>query len=272
MKNVVLVSNMWSEVSLPVGERREKQLSSGFLKPDLDKGAQMARHYNTVQSAHDIIRRITRNAPVVLQIQRELVDEHKDIATTGAGESISKKLSRKIGEHRTGLENIRGEMERTVKRKGGETVLELQEKRRVLEEQIEKIAKDEEGMVANYAAEKEKMEATMTEMEQKRERDEVGHRRHSDDPTRRLQDRANVYVADRARLVKRPQNLVGMPGVTSPGELTRRVTPPRTRETEWANPPDRTLPQSPLRTPNAQVPSRLTSYVRASFRLAAHGS
>ena len=261
LMNAVLVSNMWSKVSPEVGGKRENELSSGFFKPALDLGAQMARHDNTAQSAHNIIRRIATNAPVVLQIQRELVVERKDIANTTAGISISKKLNRKIGELWVKLEKVRKETEQALKEKEEETVRGLQKKGKRLQGQVEKFVKDEEGMAANYAAEKRRMEAMMTEMEQNRERDALERRRHSADPTRRPQDGDNMYVADRARLVKRPQDLVGIPGTTSPGELTCHVTSPSP-----------IVPQTPLRTSSPQMPSRPTPYVWASFCLAAHGS
>jgi hypothetical protein len=35
----------------------------------------------------NVIRTIMNNHPVVLQIQREIVDEHKDVANTAAGEA-----------------------------------------------------------------------------------------------------------------------------------------------------------------------------------------
>jgi hypothetical protein len=114
LKNVVLVTNMWEEVSHEVGEARERELASAFLKPALDKGAQMIRHHNTEQSAHDVIRRIVNNHPVVLQIQRELVDEHKDIANTAAGEAINTELTEEIKRHEVALATMREEMMRTL--------------------------------------------------------------------------------------------------------------------------------------------------------------
>ena len=39
LKNVVLVTNMWGDVSLDVGVARERELVQEFLKPVLDKGA-----------------------------------------------------------------------------------------------------------------------------------------------------------------------------------------------------------------------------------------
>ena len=70
--------------------------SGKFFKPALDNGAQLVRHHNTVQSAHSIIRRIVANHPVALQIQRELVDEHKDIALAAVGEVINRELHEQI--------------------------------------------------------------------------------------------------------------------------------------------------------------------------------
>ena len=74
LKNVVLVTNMWGDLSPEDGEARENDLSSGFFKPVLDKHAQMVSHHDTTKSTHDIIRRIMKNHPLALQIQIELVD------------------------------------------------------------------------------------------------------------------------------------------------------------------------------------------------------
>ena len=91
LKNVVLVTNVWDEgASREAGESGEKELSANFFKPALDKGARMTRRHNSEQSARDIIRMIMVNRPVVLQIQRELVDERKDITHTSPGESSTK--------------------------------------------------------------------------------------------------------------------------------------------------------------------------------------
>ena len=202
-KNVVLVSNMWSEVSLEVCEKREKTLSSGCFKPVLDSGGQMARHHNTVQSAHDIIRSIARNDPVVLQIQRELVDERKDIANTAAGRSINQKHNRQIEKHQTELKEVLQKMVRVSKEKDEETVRELEGEKRRLQERMKEITKDLEGMSSNYDAEKVRMEAKVKGVERgakrESERPEAERKRQLPDRTRRVQDETNVSVADRAR-------------------------------------------------------------------------
>ena len=167
LKNVVLVTNMWDEVPRDAGESRENELSTVFFKPVLDKGARMTRHYNTEKSAHDIVRIIMKNRPVVLQIQRELVDEHRDIVHTAAGEIINRELNELIRRHQASLNTIQEEMKQALKDKDEETRQELEEERRKLQEQMEKIKEDSEGMVSNYAEEKERMKARMKEMDRK---------------------------------------------------------------------------------------------------------
>ncbi|KAF9647084.1 hypothetical protein BDM02DRAFT_3065838, partial [Thelephora ganbajun] len=110
LKNVILVTNMWGMVTKAAGEARERGLTTKFFKPVLDEGAQLVRHHNTVESAHDIIRRILKNHPITLQIQRELVDEGKGITDTSAGEVINKEINEQIRRHQAKLEAVQKEM------------------------------------------------------------------------------------------------------------------------------------------------------------------
>ena len=204
LKNVVIVTNMWGEVPPHAGEARESELSSNFFKPALDKGAQMVRHQNTAQSAHDIIRMIGRNRPVALQIQRELVDERKNIVDTAAGEAVNEELNRQIRRHQDELKMVREEMMRALKDKDEETRQELEEETKKLQEQMEKIKRDSEGMAANYGTEKERMEAKMRRMEQDarmgRQRAEAEYNRQLADLNYRLKDAASVSATERAML------------------------------------------------------------------------
>ena len=207
LKNVVLVTNMWGEVSLDIGEAREFELSNNFFKTAVYKGAQMVRHHNTVESAHDIIRKMIKNRPVILQIQRELVDDHKDIIDTAAGESINKELKEQIKRHQAELKEVQEEMAQALREKDGEAEQELEETQRDLKEKVMKIKEDSVGMAANYAAEKERVAARLREMEQEarreRERSEPERQRQLTESARRVHGETAVPVADRDR--GRPQ-------------------------------------------------------------------
>ncbi|KAF9563217.1 hypothetical protein CPC08DRAFT_335459 [Agrocybe pediades] len=112
LKNVVILTNMWGEVSLEVGEARENELKTQdlFFKPVLEKGAQILRHDNTRETAHNILRHLTENLPMPLQIQREMVDQKKDISQTAAGAELNKELMLQIQKHKEEMKRIQEEM------------------------------------------------------------------------------------------------------------------------------------------------------------------
>jgi hypothetical protein len=97
-----------------------------FFKPVLDKGAQMARHENTVPSAERIIRLILKNNPLPLQIQMELVKEGKDISETSAGEELTRELNAQIKKYKEEVRTLREEMKQAIKDKEGEIRGELE--------------------------------------------------------------------------------------------------------------------------------------------------
>ena len=211
LKNVILVTNMWGEVTREVGESRERELTTNFFKPVLDKGAQLARHHNTTQSAHDIIRCIMKNRPLTLQIQRELVDEHKDIIDTAAGEAVNKELNEQIRRHQAELKSIQEDMMKALKEKDEETRQELEEETRKLQEQMNKVRLDSEGMASNYQEEKRRMEESMRQMQEQarieREQAEAAYRKQMDDLNTRLQETANATAAERQAMQQRLDQL-----------------------------------------------------------------
>ncbi|KAF9647081.1 hypothetical protein BDM02DRAFT_3098690 [Thelephora ganbajun] len=164
LKNVILVTNMWGMVTKDVGEDRERELTTKFFKPVLDKGAQLARHHNTAESARNIIRGIMKNHPMVLQIQRELVDDHKDITDTAAGEAINKELKEQIRRHQAELKTVQEDMLKALKDKDEEARQELEEERQKLQEQVNKARMESENMASNY---QKRMEEEMRQMQER---------------------------------------------------------------------------------------------------------
>jgi chromosome segregation ATPase len=217
LRNVILVTNMWADVSQEVGETREKQLIAKFFKPALDKSAQLARHHNTAQSAHDIIRRIMRNRPLALQIQRELIDENKEIIDTAAGGAINKELKEQIRRHQVKLEAMQEDMMKASE----ETRQELAEEMRKLQEEVDKTRMKSEGMASNYNEEKKRSDELMRQLQealQERKRDEAAykqergrveaaHKQQMDDLNRQLQESANASAAVREAMEKRLNEL-----------------------------------------------------------------
>ena len=165
LKNVVIVTNMWGKVKQEVGEARERELSDKYFKAALDKGAQIVRHHDTFQSTHDVVRRIMKNDPTTFQIQRELVDERKDINHTAAGEAVSDEFNRLIKHHEAEVKAIREELRHALKNRDEETRVELEEATNELKEQMDKMKVELETMASKYSEEKQRTEKAMKQMQ-----------------------------------------------------------------------------------------------------------
>ena len=178
LRNVILVTNMWGDVTKDIGESRERELTTNFFKQVIDKGAQLARHQNTTQSAHDIIRRIMKNRPVVLQIRRELVDEHKDVADNVAVEVANGSLTELVRHFQAEMKALQEKLLQSVNEK---TRKKLEEETRRLQDQMVNMRSDSESMASIYLGVRRRMEEMMREMQEqaRRRREQYGVRGRS---------------------------------------------------------------------------------------------
>lgn len=112
LKNVIIVTNMWGEVEKQIGDARESELAGKdkFFKPALDKGAVIFRHGNTRDSALNILRQIIQNHPVTLQIQREMVDEKREISQTVAADELNREITLQTKRFRNEMRALKEEM------------------------------------------------------------------------------------------------------------------------------------------------------------------
>ena len=167
LKNVVVITNMWGDVKPHIGNARETQLREKdiFFKPVLDKGAQMARHDDTVPSAQRIIRLLLDNHPLPLRIQEELVIEGKDITKTSAGEELNREFNAQIKKYQQEMEETMEEMQRTMGAENEALKRELEEKTRWMEKEIKRFKHDSERMSSDYKKERERLEARVRQVE-----------------------------------------------------------------------------------------------------------
>jgi len=167
LKNVVIVTNMWDGVEPGVGEAREAELAreNNFFKPALEKGAQMARHENTLVSAQTIVRLLIDKHPLPLQIQKELADEHKDIVETSAGQELNRELNGQIRKHQEDMRVVAEEMEQARKEKDEETRGELEIETRRMREETERLERDAKRLASNYRREKGMFQAHLEKLE-----------------------------------------------------------------------------------------------------------
>jgi len=162
LKNVVLMTNMWGRVASQQGADRERQLKDKHFKAAIDKGAQLCRHTNTPESARAILRMVLKNRPAVLKIQRELIDERKDIGETGAGEELDREIRMEIVKYQSQIRELE-ECIRMAEEDGDEESREeMEEEKKGLEEEMKKLRKDLEDMRSKFEEARHEMEERIT--------------------------------------------------------------------------------------------------------------
>jgi hypothetical protein len=96
LKNVVLATTMWDTAStnkeIEKFVEREQELSRDSWNIMIKRGSQVRRYWNDRDTAEILIRELVQHTPVALDIQFELVDEHKNLADTVAGSYIDQGL------------------------------------------------------------------------------------------------------------------------------------------------------------------------------------
>ena len=171
LKNVVIVTNMWSRVlSKEEGNRKVRELETvdDFFKPALAKGAQLMHHTEeTVESVHKIIRSILKNHPVPLDLQREIVDEGKAINKTGAGLEVDKKITDLVAKYEQKLKEQIEAAKQAQKERDEETRQELLEEAQKAQNAIARL----EAERKNQAAEYQRFKTQLAEMEGKQKQE-----------------------------------------------------------------------------------------------------
>jgi len=213
LQNVVIVTNMWGEVDPQVGTARETELvrEDIFFKPVLDKGAQIARHENTATSAQDIIRLVLNNHPLPLRIQEELVDEHKDISETNAGEELNREITAQIRKHQEEMRVLKEEMRQAMKDKDEETRRELEIETRKMQKEIARFENDAKRLASDYRNEKGQLETRLTQMEaearQEADRVAAQYQRQVDELRGTLQNNAAASEREKAQMLEQINEL-----------------------------------------------------------------
>lgn len=164
MKNVVIATNMWELVNdSNVAEARHQELITQdiFFKPAIEAGANILQHHNTKQSGEAIIRALLSCQPVPLQIQREIVDERRDITETAAGAALLRELTEMAERHKYEIDQIQVEMREALRNKDQETRMELDRARNELLEKQRRAEEERRLLVSNFTDEREALEREM---------------------------------------------------------------------------------------------------------------
>jgi hypothetical protein len=116
LKNVILATTRWkmaAEVEPLLSTERETDLqeSEDFWKPFLDSGSRYARFEDSRESALKLIMSLVEKQPQVLQIQKELVVEDKNLIDTTAGNTVNEESKRLEEKYKAEIASIQKDMD-----------------------------------------------------------------------------------------------------------------------------------------------------------------
>ncbi|KAG4443916.1 hypothetical protein IFR05_000556 [Cadophora sp. M221] len=127
LSNVLLVTTMWDTVRPEVGTEREESLRTEYWSTMLARESRMFRHTGDEESALAVVRALLPKPKIVLQIQREMVDERKALADTAAGAVVLESLDAVTQKHQEDLLALRREMANALQMKDGELQREIRD-------------------------------------------------------------------------------------------------------------------------------------------------
>ncbi|PCH38687.1 hypothetical protein WOLCODRAFT_136395 [Wolfiporia cocos MD-104 SS10] len=147
MRIVSIVTTMWEFVPEQVGASRELELKQKtiFFKDAIDHGARMERHFNDEASAKMIVMSFLQTGPQTLQLQKEMVDDHKLLPETAAGTQLQIHLQNEAESYRKQLQDQRSQLSAALAAQNAahqEEVQELKEANQRLHERLSKVQLD----------------------------------------------------------------------------------------------------------------------------------
>ncbi|KAF9767428.1 hypothetical protein IL306_000015, partial [Fusarium sp. DS 682] len=115
LKNVILVTTMWNTLRPEDRKRavqREQELLNNFWSSMIDKGSYVAQFNGTPESAYPLIFQLADQESVVLDIQKEIVDQDRSIIETATGRTLVQQLEKDHESYQMELYSLQDELER----------------------------------------------------------------------------------------------------------------------------------------------------------------
>ena len=180
MRNVLLVVNQHSEGTL-LQIARQFYSGTEYFKPALEMGAEES-FLNVFQNANSTVKKFSIKWPVVLKIQRELIDEGRDFRQTGAGTELKRKMVELIAIRNERITNLEATQKQAVAKQDRSLHRQLGRDKRIEEWAVQRLERGIAEMESTFgedSREKENRvvavgaEAREVEIEERKEPDRV---------------------------------------------------------------------------------------------------
>lgn len=113
LENVLLVTSRWATVEPDLGASRERELKEKFWAYMVARGSKMSRFHGDRNSAVSLASHLLCKDTVVLDLQRELIDEGKKLDETAAGAYVDgnvETLKAKLVDEMASLDRLKREL------------------------------------------------------------------------------------------------------------------------------------------------------------------
>ena len=151
MSSVIIATTMWDRVSESVGEEHEFGLKTKFWGRMLSDGSRVMRHTNDHNSAINIIDDlVNRNTTIVLDIQKQMLNQRASLLQTAAGFAVDTDLVKTWRRVQEALEDTREDMKDAIAVNDKEYVEEIAREQQLLEGHIDEIKKTREMLQRTY--------------------------------------------------------------------------------------------------------------------------
>ena len=182
LHNVTFITNRWDQVEESHGAARERELvdNPNFWGGMVRLGSTVARFDGTTEGTYTIIRSLLNRIMRPLNIQKEMIDDHLQLADTEAGKEVLANISelklqhqREISELRSLMEETRQQNDKAASMEVAELSREYDRKLALTQTQIDKLQSrnpEIEALQIRYEQEmlrfKDSMEARMRFLEE----------------------------------------------------------------------------------------------------------
>jgi hypothetical protein len=158
LKSVVLATTHWTNLETGVtmsestGQARVKELieTQGFWGGMVERGSRVVKHDGTKGGALKIVSDIIdRKVRVVLDIQRQLIDQHRDLNDTDAAQALQSELIAERKRFESKLADLKQDMEFAIQEKDEHWQKQIKEEQAKYQADIEKTHEETRKLKTN---------------------------------------------------------------------------------------------------------------------------
>lgn len=150
LKSVTFALTMWDKVTKETGEKNETELTeTRDFRSMIDEGSTVHHHDRGRDSALKLVKYIAQMEPVVMALQRELVDEALPLNETQAGQEVKGGLTQRRQQAEREVKALQEDLEEAHYVHDEQAAVELEKQKENMERRIEQVLNQQRDLEIN---------------------------------------------------------------------------------------------------------------------------